>query len=436
MAIFTSTIGSNARNYATVALWNAALPATAAGDTYNGEAYNDSEFVITAELNLGSAASGYAINLRPATGQGFRDHANKLTNPLRYDQTKGVGFLNQSAGIKTFLSSNANLTIDGLQIKHNQAGGGNYGQPAVTLSSGATAKNCLLQSVNDVGGGVLRLDSGGKASNCLVISQGGTGGNGVFSQGTVNELRNCTIVRASDASTSGTAIGAAYATNATIVKNCAVFGPWTTHFADSGQFDQTNSGYNATSVASGAPGTTGNVYNLTYASQFEGTAVAGLDFRVKAGHGLAVGTRDQTYTADLDIINQARSLTVPTIGAWEAVTSVAFTGTGVITNLRLRSLPASAIFGVVYRITGQLVDPSTGVPRANLTGINAAFFDQATPSALTAPVQTIVNLATDASGNFTWSLPGSTLTLGQTGMLVAYHAGLGYLGSYLVPLVA
>ena len=113
-----------------------------------------------------------------------------------------------------------------------------------------------------------------------------------------------------------------------------------------------------------------------------------------------------------------------------------FAGTTILTNVRVRALPAAGVFGVVYRITGQMVDPSTGLPRANLTGINAAFFDESTPSALTAPKQVITNLSTNASGAFSWLLPGSALVAGQIGTFVSYHAALGYLGAYRIPLVA
>lgn len=117
-------------------------------------------------------------------------------------------------------------------------------------------------------------------------------------------------------------------------------------------------------------------------------------------------------------------------------TTTPFSGTGIATVLSARAVVASGAFGLVYRITGTMVDPSTGAPRANLTGIDAAFFDESNPSGLTTPRQTITNLTTDGSGNFTWSLPNSTLVAGQTGLFVARHAALGYLGAYRVTLVA
>lgn len=113
-----------------------------------------------------------------------------------------------------------------------------------------------------------------------------------------------------------------------------------------------------------------------------------------------------------------------------------FAGAGILTRLRLRALPAAGVFSVVYRITGRMVDPSTGLPRANVTGINAAFFDEATPSAFTTPKQIITNLSTDVNGDFSWPLPNSALVAGQVGTFIPYHAGLGYLGSYRLALVA
>lgn len=436
MAIFTSSIGATGRDFASISSWNGSLPPTAAGDTYNGELYNDAEFVLTAEAAIGAAASGYAINLYPATGQGFRDHANKLTNPLRYDQTKGVGISTVTSDIRLLTTANALVTFSGLQLKVNAPDVYNNSY-VLSLDNGATAKNCILHAVQGANRAILNLAHGSAATNCLILRQNSSAGDAVSMTATNNALRNSTVVRASDATTGATAIGSGYGSSTNIVKNCAVFGPWTTHFAAGTEFSAANSGYNATDAASGAPGSTGNVYSLTYANQFVGVAAAGLDFRAKAGSGLVAGVRDQTYTADLDIVGSARSITTPTIGAWEyAVASTPFNGAGLIANLRLRSVAATGAFGAVYRIIGTLVDPSTGAPRANLTAINAAFFDEATPSTLTTPKQVITNLTTDASGNLSWSLPSSALTLGQTGMFIAYHAGLGYLGAYRVALVA
>jgi hypothetical protein len=57
---------------------------------------------------------------------------------------------------------------------------------------------------------------------------------------------------------------------------------------------------------------------LTVSNQFENIGSGTEDFRVKAGADLInAGVRDQTYTNDLDIVGTTRSLTTPTIGAWE-----------------------------------------------------------------------------------------------------------------------
>lgn len=158
-----------------------------------------------------------------------------------------------------------------------------------------------------------------------------------------------------------------------------------------------------------------------------------------AGYGSASGEYFvHAVFSDAVLLTEAemQSLHNDWFGTLFEATTTPFSGTGIATVLSARAVVASGAFGLVYRITGTMVDPSTGAPRANLTGIDAAFFDESNPSGLTTPRQTITNLTTDGSGNFTWSLPNSTLVAGQTGLFVARHAALGYLGAYRVTLVA
>jgi len=64
-----------------------------------------------------------------------------------------------------------------------------------------------------------------------------------------------------------------------------------------------------------------------------------------------------------------------------------------------------------------LVDRN-GSPRASLTGLKWAFFDQATPHTLTAPVDKGNAGTTDASGNFSAPLLSTALSVGGVGLLV------------------
>ena len=124
----TKSIGTTGRDYSTVALWLASLPATLT-EAEIGECYNDSEFAENIALGAGITTSGSnTLTLRAAAGQGIADHADKDTNPLVYDQSKGVGFRTTDAVILLNTSS-ANTVVEGLQFFKDQSG---YGNVALT----------------------------------------------------------------------------------------------------------------------------------------------------------------------------------------------------------------------------------------------------------------------------------------------------------------
>jgi hypothetical protein len=128
------------------------------------------------------------------------------------------------------------------------------------------------------------------------------------------QFRNCTFI--GDGAKALTRM--AYQTDLATFKNCAIFN-WGNTLCTIGYF-RSGSDRNATENASGTVPTnfgTNSLTDLVFSDQFENTTS---DFRVKAGSDLiGAGTRDQTYTNDLDIIGQARSTTAPTIGAWEYI---------------------------------------------------------------------------------------------------------------------
>jgi hypothetical protein len=83
------------------------------------------------------------------------------------------------------------------------------------------------------------------------------------------------------------------------------------------------SDYNATDIAAGTspnmgPGTH-QLTDLVAATEWRDAGASTYDPFPKSGNSLASGTRDQTYTNDLDILGQARSTTTPTRGAVEFV---------------------------------------------------------------------------------------------------------------------
>jgi len=315
------SIGTSSRDYSTIQAWENACPSdlTNSDEIWKGECYNDSEFLgSSAEIlwvtGMTADATRY-LWLTCATGQSFTAHASKLTNPLTYDQSKGVGLRCTSFIAFVVLAQRA-FRMTGLQLYLDSTAGGVHTLDVdISTTNACIIENCLIQgrqttiSCNPIGSG------GSTWVNNVIIDRSDTGSTGTWydnSAGTVvNRAINNTIVRPSDLTSGGTGVRANGSD--TISRNNAVFG-FSTAFT--GTFDTTNSKNNATDAAS-APGSS-NQTSKTFSSQFQDvTDSGGYDFRAKAGGDLQNGIRDQSYTNDLDIVGQARSTSTPTIGAWE-----------------------------------------------------------------------------------------------------------------------
>lgn len=305
----TKSVGTASRNYSTIQLFEDALPAdlVAIDESWVAELYNDSEFTGAVTVSGSTTDATRNIRFTTAAGQSFRDHVDKLTNPLRYDQTKGVGH-NVAAGYtQNFNIQTENVTVENIQLKHANASG--FCDVFRIAATGAFVRNVLADQYDDSANAVIQVTAGVTKIINSVLIQRSTSKPAVAGLSTT-EVLNSTLISPSDI----TNTAAGVAGTASLVKNCAIFG-FNTATAGSA-----SSGYNATDNAS-APGINNQV-SLTFANQFEGIATTGLDFRVKAGATLINnGTRDAANTNDLDIIGQSRSITTPTIGAWEYVTA-------------------------------------------------------------------------------------------------------------------
>lgn len=310
------TIGTAARQYSTWQAWEDATPVSliAVDQIWRGECYNDSEFAAGVVFSGTTAdATRYSI-LTTAAGQSFRDHANKLTNPLAYDQTKGVGISATDLGHVVHMFEDF-VIMENVQIKQPPFG---YRQYPVLIDTGGVntlniVRNCIIEGDNN--NAVFRAASSGSViENCLVVNKSTVASTGMI-LGSGAAAYNCTVVHTSNVAGS---IGISTSYSNSIAANCAVFG-FATAFSASG-FDTTNSKNNATDGAS-APGTS-NQLSLVYANQFVNTTNTGTDFRAKSGNGLQFGVTDTTHTAGIDVIGQTRAAT-PTIGAWEYIVSAA-----------------------------------------------------------------------------------------------------------------
>ena len=86
------TIGTGG-DYSTLQAWEDAAPANlvSADQVWEGRVLNNLSSGSTILTISGSTSDATRFkHLTAAPGVSFRDHANKLTNPLRADNTKGV----------------------------------------------------------------------------------------------------------------------------------------------------------------------------------------------------------------------------------------------------------------------------------------------------------------------------------------------------------
>lgn len=445
-----STIGAASRDYATVQLWMDDCPADliTSTDQWIGHCYNDSEFSVSGapvvDISGVTTSSTYYIELTTAPGQSFKDDASASTNPLgKYDPTKGVAFTTDYGFSGVINIDSSNVYISGIQMLNSSSTGRGIQNNS---SSNIFISNCTVDSEN--GGttqGTLQTSTGGfVVTNCVVINRS-TSGNGAHNNFAAGEYYNCTFWAPNGSTTDEGISKNGGAANSTIVKNCAIFG-WTTAMA-SGSYGA-GTDYNATDNASLSAGSN-NVTSLTASNEFEDvSSYADTDLRVKTGSAMiGAGTPDPTHTNDLDIIGQPRSLTAPTIGAWEyqsggggftatgallisdsslsGFTSVAYAAAGAI-NAESPALSGSATGVVSYTAAGTLtVNDSalsaaafmsytaTGVLTVNDSTLSAAVFMSYTASgALVVDTSTLAGSATVTTGNAGYLIVDTSIIAG------------------------
>ena len=383
----TKIIGTGG-DYTTISTWEADAPVGALSAPWQGNCKNEtfnggdgSGTQITISGNT-TDATNHKI-LTTDTGASFKDNANKLTNALRYNTSNGAA-ISSSVGFQHLISVNEQyVEISNLQIQFSAGssirytiimGGssGNFrGNNLIIERSGATATTPS----------VISSELTAVFVNCL-ISQRVSGSTNTVSRsgfGTITFI-NCTLTNANVTTTALSNIGG---TSNLVLENCAVYNSGTLN--DTAFTSTTGSSNNSTDLGSIYGGS--SQVSKTYSSQFTDTADASRDFRVQAAADLiGAGVRDASYTADLDIIGQARSTSTPTIGCWEyispSVTNDVFLrpdkGDGT-NSVRLYPDAPDAGGGTAYSLTA---DANTLV----LTGQNALWavsrFLAANPGAL------------------------------------------------------
>jgi len=320
----TKTIGVG-KDYTSISAWLAGANSTypsglvAADVIWKGVLYKEGagtngEWSITSDISITTIcdATRY-LWLTAAPGASFTNNANKLTNALRYNNANGVSVLSTVTGLGVFktdsVANNQKLLITGIQFS-----GSGTAYFAYFSNGSITLDSCILEYANVASYGAFNA-----VDSLIRITASSSGCCNQWS-GAVNSLRNCTIIGTGSSATA-VVIGN-YAPTGQIIKNNAIFGFSAIRIDGNNKLDTTNSNYNATDLASFGWTATGNLVSKTFANQFQSITGGSEDFRVKAGADLInAGVRDQTYTNDVDIVGSARSLTTPTIGAWEYASS-------------------------------------------------------------------------------------------------------------------
>lgn len=302
------TCGTSGRDYSTLQAAVDAIPSTPTGG-YEVHCYNDSEFTAGVVIDGHTTSPTDYIKITTGSGQSFMDHAGHASNPQYYDQSKGVGIRATVAFGATISVLDANVTIEKLQVHVDDFFGDCYYMDS--FDTGNVLRNCILvnskaHAFNQIGGA-----RGGIIANNLMVMEG-AGQNAFYLGGGLTDrvlfVANTLILTGTNTTTN--AFECNSFTDADVI-DCGVFG-----FAaiSTGTPGTLNISYCGTDLGSGLGGGTGNTHSLTFADQFESTTV---DFRLKTGHDMAFGQRQQTYTNDLDIVGQARSTSTPCVGQWE-----------------------------------------------------------------------------------------------------------------------
>ena len=322
------SVGATGRDYATWQLACAAYPLdlVAADENWIFEFHNDAEFdfqVNEAYLSSGTgtprtiiADATRTVTFRTAAGQGIRDHANKGTNPIRYDQSKGVGVVvGQGAGSGGLFVDIPYATIDGIQFRSAAgtthliwatatgsvvkngivkcAGGGQW---PVKLQGGASFINSVLEIVGTSGpwGGVMFAGAGtalGVSLFCEASAQTGAFYNNAGGGGGIT-IKDCVAV------------------------GCSSFLIDYNSSTGAGMWSGGTYSHNASDTT--IPVGTNNVESFTAANQFVNIASAAtLDLRPKTGNSLQAGVTD-ALMGGVDLLGTTRAGT-PTIGAVEYV---------------------------------------------------------------------------------------------------------------------
>lgn len=305
----TKTIGTaGGRDYSTLQSWEDAAPANlvTSDQIWRGECYNDSAFTAGVTISGSTSDATRYKELTAAAGQSFVDHSDRLTNPLTYNQAKGVGVSGSFSYGRPLIVSEANARVSRIQFRNTATSG----QALQVDGTPTTFKQCIF----DAAGSAAALLNGSAATveNTLFVlrKNGQTYVVNLF--GTSNTIANCTVVVPSNITKATNAFQRAY-TASTTLTNVAAFGV-TNVWSNGTGFTAVNCFTDASSPPSGW---TNVAYDTSTGSGFEGTVNASGDWRIKSTSALKeAGT--STGAPGVDIVGTTRPQgSLYDVGAWE-----------------------------------------------------------------------------------------------------------------------
>jgi hypothetical protein len=300
----TKTLGLTARDYSTLAAWATYVSALSLSANEILEVYNDGGAVgDTATVTVGGwTANGFNVTMRPASGQGFKDNANRLTNALRWNASNGAALTNSVGYAEGYVLNGTNLIVEDLQFRVT-----NSTASATLRPTAGTLSRCIV-SKSSSGGYLLGQASAVTVNDSLLHH---IDGGGVQVNGNSVVLSNCTV-----ASVGGTGVGVQQTYTQSVpplVKNTVFFN----HASDVQGTCTSGTTNNATSKSSfgGTGWSTGGQTSVTSAD-FENVSGGTEDFRVKSGSTKLIDTGAASVGSGFDVVSTTRTGTRD-IGAWE-----------------------------------------------------------------------------------------------------------------------
>lgn len=285
-------------------LWNSSANELVTSAAQILQSFTPGAFRVT--LEAGSASG--------AAGGSFKDHANKLTNPLRYSASVGAG-VRKTSGTSSILRVLAdNVTVRNLQFCYDNTTDVDNG--VFITGQNLIVQNCIFSEIAvSTLNFLIRLNATATATftNCLILISHNTNvtycPNVKIDTTARADFTNCAIVCTDAAAGSvGCHITSTNATVSTFT-NCVFYGQVTDTYNDAGGLAGTKTNC-ATSLASGSSGLDGGTacqFSLVGATEFQSVTQGAEDFRLKS---TSVKCRDDGTAANApttDIVGQNRS---------------------------------------------------------------------------------------------------------------------------------